>query len=57
MGYGFIARMNGEAAGRFLSGHAITAGYLTAIGPIEFSAMYGDQSGKFQAYVNIGLAF
>ncbi len=57
MGYDFIARKNSEASGRFLSGHALTAGYLTAIGPIEFSAMYGDQSRKFQAYVNIGLSF
>ena len=57
MAYDFVARKDAEAVGRFLSGHALTASYLTAIGPIEFSAMYGDQSRKLQAYVNIGLSF
>jgi NTE family protein len=57
MVYNYVPRKNLEANPKFLSGHALTVGYLTAIGPIEFSAMYGDQAGKLRAYVNIGLQF
>lgn len=41
----------------FLSGHMLGVSYLTAIGPVEFSVMYGDQSRKLGTYVNIGLGF
>lgn len=41
----------------FLSGHALSIGYLSIIGPIEFSVMYGDQSKQFQTYINIGFSF
>jgi NTE family protein len=55
--YNYIPRKNFDADTKFLSGHALTAGYLTAIGPVELSVMYGDQAGKLRAYVNIGLHF
>lgn len=43
--------------GSFLSGYALTVGYDSPIGPIEFSTMYSDQSGDFSGYVNIGFHF
>lgn len=43
--------------GNFLSGYALTLGYRSAIGPLQFSGMYNDQSGKFSGYVNIGFHF
>jgi NTE family protein len=44
-------------SGEFLSGYSLTIGYNSAIGPLQFSTMYCDQSGKFLGYVNIGLHF
>jgi NTE family protein len=44
-------------SGEFLSGYALTVGYNSAIGPLSFSTMYCDQSGKFLGYVNIGMHF
>ena len=41
----------------FLSGYSLSLAYLSAIGPIEFSVMYGDQSQRLSTYVNIGLPF
>ena len=55
--YGFLSRNENFKNAKFLSGHALSLGYLTAIGPVEFSVMYGDQSGKLKTYVNIGLPF
>lgn len=46
-----------EVNSSFLSGHALSVGYLSIIGPIEFSVMYGDQSKQFQTYINIGFSF
>jgi NTE family protein len=43
--------------GEFLSGYALTIGYHSAIGPLQFSTMYCDQSGKFLGYVNVGFHF
>ena len=43
--------------GNFLSGYALTLGYRSAVGPLQFSGMYNDQSGKFSGYVNIGFHF
>jgi NTE family protein len=57
MVYDFIKRNNSGQTSSFLSGHAITAAYMTAIGPVEFSVMHGDQSGDFRTYVNIGFNF
>lgn len=41
----------------FLSGSALSLGYDSPIGPIEFSLMYGDQSKVVLGYVNIGINF
>ena len=40
-----------------LSGYALTFGYNFALGPLEFSLMYSDQSRKVSSYVNIGIPF
>lgn len=40
-----------------LSGYALTFGYNFALGPLEFSLMYCDQSRKLGSYVNIGIPF
>jgi NTE family protein len=40
-----------------LSGYALTFGYNFALGPLEFSLMYSDQSRKLSSYVNIGIPF
>ena len=41
----------------FLSGYSFTVGYASALGPIQISAMYNDQSRNFSGYVNIGFHF
>jgi len=40
-----------------LSGYAVTFGYNFALGPLEFSLMYSDQSKNLSTYVNIGIPF
>ncbi len=40
-----------------LSGYAVIFGYNFALGPLEFSLMYSDQSKKLSSYVNIGIPF
>jgi NTE family protein len=41
----------------FISGYALTFGYNFALGPLEFSLAYSDQSRKLISYVNIGIPF
>ncbi|MDO6431440.1 patatin-like phospholipase family protein [Flavitalea sp. BT771] len=41
----------------FLSGYALTFTYNFALGPLEVSAMYSDQSKEVLGYVNIGIPF
>jgi NTE family protein len=41
----------------FLSGYALTFTYNFALGPLEVSAMYSDQSRRVIGYVNIGIPF
>ena len=41
----------------FLSGYGLTFSYLFALGPLELSAMYSDQSKRVLGYVNIGIPF
>jgi NTE family protein len=41
----------------FLSGYSLTFSYAFALGPLEISAMYCDQSRKVIGYVNIGIPF
>ena len=41
----------------FLSGYALTFSYNFALGPLELSAMYSDQSKTVIGYLNIGIPF
>lgn len=41
----------------FFSGYALTFSYNFALGPLEISAMYCDQTRKIQSYVNLGIPF
>jgi NTE family protein len=41
----------------FLSGYSLTFSYNFALGPLELSAMYCDQSRRVIGYVNIGIPF
>jgi NTE family protein len=41
----------------FLSGYSLTFAYNFALGPLEVSAMYCDQSRRVIGYVNIGIPF
>jgi NTE family protein len=41
----------------FLSGYSLTFSYNFALGPVEISAMYCDQSRRVVGYVNIGIPF
>ena len=41
----------------FLSGYALTGTYNFALGPLELSAMYSDQSRSVIGYINIGIPF
>jgi NTE family protein len=41
----------------FLSGYSLTLSYNFALGPIELSAMYCDQSKRVVGYLNIGIPF
>jgi NTE family protein len=53
----FISKSNFFQNPNILSGYAITFGYNFALGPLEFSLMYSDQSKKIGSYVNIGIPF
>lgn len=41
----------------FLSGYSLTFSYNFALGPLEMSAMYCDQTRKIQSYINLGIPF
>ena len=41
----------------FLSGYSLTFSYNFALGPLELSAMYCDQSKRVVGYLNIGIPF
>jgi NTE family protein len=53
----FISTSNILQKPNFLSGHAISFGYNFALGPLEVSAMYCDQSKKIHSYINLGIGF
>ena len=53
----FITRSSFFNTPNFLSGYAVTATYNFALGPLELSAMYSDQSRRVLGYVNIGIPF
>jgi NTE family protein len=41
----------------FFSGYALTFSYNFALGPLDISAMYCDQTRKLQSYINLGIPF
>lgn len=53
----FITRSSFFTTPDFLSGYALTFTYNFALGPLELSAMYSDQSRRVLGYVNIGIPF
>ena len=53
----FISKSNFFTIPDFLSGYAMTFTYNFALGPLELSAMYSDQSRRVIGYVNIGIPF
>ena len=53
----FITKSSFFATPDFLSGYALTFTYNFALGPLELSAMYSDQSRGFLGYLNIGIPF
>lgn len=53
----FVSPDNRLLRPNFLSGHSGTLGYNFALGPLELSAMYNDQSRKVSAYINLGIPF
>lgn len=53
----FATSKNATSSKDALTGYALTFAYKTPIGPIELSAMYCDQSKKFQSYVLFGIPF
>jgi NTE family protein len=53
----FISKSNFFTVPDFLSGYAMTMTYNFALGPLELSAMYSDQSRRVIGYINIGIPF
>jgi NTE family protein len=53
----FVSKSNFFTIPDFLSGYALTFTYNFALGPLELSAMYCDQSRKVIGYLNIGIPF
>jgi NTE family protein len=41
----------------FYSGYAVTFSYNFALGPLDLSLMYSDQTGKVQTFINLGIPF
>jgi NTE family protein len=53
----FITKSSFFITPNFLSGYALTFTYMFALGPLELSAMYSDQSRSLLGYINIGIPF
>jgi NTE family protein len=53
----FLYKSNFFSTPDFLSGYALTFTYQFALGPLELSAMYSDQSRQVIGYINIGIPF
>jgi Predicted esterase of the alpha-beta hydrolase superfamily len=53
----FVSKSEFFKAPDFLSGYALTFSYNFALGPLEISAMYCDQTRKLQSYINLGIPF
>jgi NTE family protein len=57
LAYNYVSPGNRLQRPDYLSGHSLTLGYNFALGPLEVSAMYNDQSRNFTAYINLGIPF
>jgi NTE family protein len=53
----FISRSQFFNNPDFMSGYSLTYSYNFALGPLEISTMYSDQSNKLQWYINLGIPF
>lgn len=53
----FLSESNFFKNQNFYSGYALTFAYNFALGPLEISAMYCDQTRKLQSYINLGIPF
>jgi NTE family protein len=53
----FISQSNFFQNPNVLTGYALTYAYNFALGPLELSLMYCDQSRKLNGYINIGIPF
>jgi NTE family protein len=53
----FISKSSFFNTPDFLSGYALTFSYNFALGPLELSAMYCDQSRRLLGYINISIPF
>jgi NTE family protein len=53
----FISRSEFFQNPDFLSGYSLTYSYNFALGPLEVSTMYCDQTNKLQWYFNLGIPF
>jgi NTE family protein len=53
----FVSTDNVLQRPSFLSGHALTLGYNFALGPLEVSAVYSDQSKRMQSVISLGISF
>jgi NTE family protein len=53
----FISRSDFFQNPDFLSGYSLTYAYNFALGPLEISTMYSDQTNKLQWYINLGIPF
>jgi NTE family protein len=51
----FVSRSRFFNTPDFLSGYSLTFAYNFALGPLEISAMYCDQTRKLQSYINLGI--
>jgi len=53
----FVSPSNLLQKPNHLSGYSLSLGYNFALGPLEISAMYCDQSGTVRSYINLGIPF
>ncbi len=53
----FVSSSNILQTPDFLSGYALSLAYNFALGPLEISAMYSDQTGRIHSYINLGIPF
>jgi NTE family protein len=53
----FISKSSFFTNVNFYSGYALTFSYNFALGPLELSAMYSDQSHQLSTYINLGIPF